>query len=72
MALATAEPLTVEPLQSSEGTEWLAAYNEANNMKYILSKYRKIDELCCTKFGIHFIRCIPAEVPYVTINNLNK
>ena len=33
MALVTADPLIVEPLQSAGDTEWLTAHKEANNMK---------------------------------------
>ena len=32
MAVATAEPLTVEPLQGAGDTGWLTAHKEANNM----------------------------------------
>jgi acyl carrier protein phosphodiesterase len=55
MALATAEPLTVELLQSGEDTEWLTAYKEANNMKYILSKYRKIFKMSDRQTMLHKI-----------------
>jgi len=41
MAVATVEPLTVEPLQGAGGTGWLTAHKEANNLKKnLLSKYR--------------------------------
>jgi len=32
-ALATAEPLSVESLQSAGDTEWLTAHKETDNMK---------------------------------------
>jgi len=42
MALATADPLTVEPLQSAGDTEWLTAHMEANNMNKYSQKTGRI------------------------------
>jgi len=38
MAVTTAEPLAVEPLQSAGDTGWLTAHKQANNMKKYAAK----------------------------------
>ena len=44
MAVATAEPLTVEPLQGAGDTGWLTAHKEANNMgEKKTSRFKRAD-----------------------------